>query len=257
MHQRLYTGFSPATSFTVDAADFDGATDYMTRAALSGVSNSKSGICSFWINFPGTFVQSIFYNYDTGVPSVGFGVNSADIGGTIERFDFRGANTAGTIILNMVSNDLNLATSTWYHVLASWDLAVGSSAAHLYVNDVSQLAGGGTYTNDTIAYASTIDEVNIGRNPAGGGTMAACIAEFWFYPGQWLDFSVEANRRLFTTGSAPAYMGGSGQSPIGTAPPLYLHIADGEAVANFAVNKGTGGDFSITGTLATCGSSPL
>ena len=42
-----------------------------------------------------------------------------------------------------------------------------------------------------------------------------------------------------------------GSGPTGTAPLAYFHLDDGEAVANFALNRGTGGDFTVVnGPLA-------
>jgi hypothetical protein len=37
---------------------------------------------------------------------------------------------------------------------------------------------------------------------------------------------------------------------------MYHHLDNGEAVANFATNRGTGGNFTITGTLDTASTSP-
>jgi hypothetical protein len=37
---------------------------------------------------------------------------------------------------------------------------------------------------------------------------------------------------------------------------MYLHLDDGETVNNFALNAGTGGDFTVNGTLATAATSP-
>ena len=83
------------------------------------------------------------------------------------------------------------------------------------------------------------------------------FAEVSFAFGQSLDFSIVSNRRKFlSAGGKPVFLGADGSLPTGTAPIIYQHLDDGEAVANFATNRGTGGDFTITGTLDTGSTSP-
>jgi hypothetical protein len=83
------------------------------------------------------------------------------------------------------------------------------------------------------------------------------MAELYFAPGQYLDFSTESNRRKFITAiGTPMDLGSDGSAPTGTAPLVYQRLAAGETVANFATNRGTSDDFSIIGTLVTGSSSP-
>jgi hypothetical protein len=234
-------------AFKVDAADFDGTNDYMTRTTLVGVADSKSGIFAAWVRWDGgdgiaDRILALFETFNGW-----FCLRRSD-----NKFGIGGHNTAGTEILLLVTTSTFLAGATWRYFLASWDLA--SAAGHLYVNDVSDLAAP-TLTNDTIDYTKT--GVSLGAHTTGVFKLNGALAEVYFAPGQYLDFSVEANRRKFIKSDGkPAYLGINGSKPTGTAPLIYQHLKKGEAVANFATNRGTGGDFTITGTLDTASTSP-
>ena len=65
--------------------------------------------------------------------------------------------------------------------------------------------------------------------------------------------SPQVHRRLGEAGD----LGSDGSTPTGVAPIFFRHLSDGEAAANFAINRGTGGaDMTITGALTTAATSP-
>ena len=240
----------------VESADFDGTNDYMTRgAALTGVSNSKSGILSFWVRIDGS-VSTSQYSVLGSLTSqrfycVRFTSASSNFVG------ISGYNSSGTSILGLQTSTAYTNSATWRHFLFSWDLA--STAGHLYVNDSDDLNSGlNVLTNDSVDYASETNwQIGASGISAGSNKFDGCIAELYFAPGQYLDFSVTNNRRRFITSSLkPVYLGKDGAGPTGTAPLVYLHLDPSEALTNFATNRGTGGDFSITGTLTAGSSSP-
>ena len=235
---------SRAPLLVCDSADFDGTNDYMTRGAgLDGAADSKSGIISCWARIDGGDASTLI-------------ILDAIIGATIP-FRLRrlntnlivitGENAAGTDILELTTVATYTSSATWLHILSSWNLAV-PGASHLYINDVSDKSAT-TFTDDTIDYTHT--DWGIGATPStGGGKWNGCLAELYFAPGQYLDFSLAYNRRKFiSTSGKPVYLGADGSVPTGTAPIVYQRVADGAAVATFATNLGTGGNFSITGTL--------
>lgn len=231
----------------VDAADFEVANDYMLRGGdLTGSADSKSGTLSAWIRLDegnGTAMRIVD---NTGSGFI-FVRRSDDI------FGVQAENAAGTTILLLLSATTYTAAATWLHVLASWDLA--SATGHLYINDVSDLAASPTLTDDTIDYTKA--EWSVGADVAGGNQLGGCIAELYLAQGQYLDLSIVSNRRKFISASGkPVFLGTDGSQPTGTAAIVYQHLDDGEAVANFATNAGTGGDFTIVDSLATCSSSP-
>lgn len=237
--------FGPA-ALVCDGADFDGTNDYMTRGAgLTGAADSKSGIFSGWIRLDG-----------------GNAVNMRVLGNSLgilvsrsvsNEFQVIGRNASATQILLLRTAPSYTASAAWVHVLMSWDLST-VGARHLYIDDVSDLVVQ-TFTNDTLDY--TESNFAVGANPSSISKFDGALAECYFAPGQYLDFSVEENRRKFISAAGkPVNLGSDGSTPTGTAPLVYQHLDDGEAVANFATNRGTGGNFTIAGTLATASTSP-
>ena len=249
--QILYCQEQPG--LIVDAADFDGTNDFMTRGAtLTGAADSKTGILSAWVRFDG---------HD----GVGDGIlgSATTVGGTTPRFyvnrmatnkiQISAFNAAASQILILNSVNAFVASATWRHILASWDMAT-VGARSVYMGDVDE-TDVATFTNDTIDY--TVADWAVGAIANGSLKMLGPVAELYFAPGQYLDFSIVANRRKFISASGkPVFLGVDGSAPTGTPPIVYQHLADGESVANFATNRGTGGDFTITGTLDTASSSP-
>ena len=249
----IHQMFLSVGTYQVDSADFDGTNDWMTRGAgLTGAADSKSGILSFWTTIAlGNGVAGHFLD---GSTTVGGSTLRVSVGrDTANKFFWNIRNAAGTQILVAGSTTAYTTSGTWLNVLSSWDLAQPNQF-HLYVNDSSD-ATITTFTDDTIDY--TLADWGICTVPIGATLWDGLVAEVYFAPGQYLDFSVEANRRKFISASGkPVALGTTGSSPTGTAPLIYQHLYNGEAVATFATNRGTGGDFSITGTLATGSTSP-
>ena len=103
-------------------------------------------------------------------------------------------NSGGTKILNIQTTD-TIEADNWYHLMFSFDLS-NTSKRHLYLDDVSKL-GVAIYTNDTIDF--TIADWGYAARPDGSNKFNGAAGEFWFYPGQYLDLSVESNRRKFIT----------------------------------------------------------
>lgn len=236
----------------LDGADFDGSNDYMTRGAgLTGAADSKKGIFSAWIRIDGGD-SSTMHIFD-GVTTVG--------GSSVRVSVFRHSsnvlfvqcfNSSSTLRMSLQTTGTYLQSAQWLNILASWDVA--SSKGFLYINDVSDL-GATLLTDDTLDY--TLADWSVGADAGGNTKLNGCLAEVYFAPGQYLDFSIVANRRKFISANVEAVnLGDTGALPTGTAPLVYQHLDSGEAVANFATNRGTGGNFTITGTLATSSTTP-
>lgn len=245
MHHGLIASYANPL-LVVDGADFDGTNDHMTRGAgLSGAADSKSGIFSVWARLDGGDGATIFLLNSNGFSQF-YRANT-------NVFIFQLVNAALSFVLDLRTSATYLAGATWLHILASWDLAT-PGASHLYVNDVSD-KNVVTFTNDTIDYTDTNWWISLFNG--SGNRFNGALAEFYFAPGQYLDFSLASNRRKFISASGkPVHLGATGSLPTGTAPIIYQHLDDGEAVANFATNRGTGGNFTITGTLDAASSSP-
>lgn len=224
-----------------DGAKFDGTNDYMTRGAgLTGAADSKTGIFSTWWKFDAASGQEVL------LAGARFSISRDNTNWVY----ISGANAAGTNILQMTS--AGSYGNGWKHILASWDLS--AATGRIYISDALDF-NLLTATNDNIDY--TVADWVIGAYTDGTLKQNGCQAETYFAPGQYLDFSIEANRRKFISKAGkPVDLGADGSLPTGTAPLVYLHLAKSEAVANFATNRGTGGNFSITGILDTATTRP-
>lgn len=245
IHQILALG-NTENLIAVDAADFDASTMWFTRGDYVGSVDSKSGIFSAWVRLDGGNAADLrlldsFTSFFTVHRTTG------------NKFRVFGANAATTTILDISTTASYTAAATWLHVLSSWDLAT-AGARHIYINDVADLTVT-TFTNDTIDYTRPLQA--LGGTTGGGLLFNGCITELYFAQGQYLDFSVSTNRRKFISSTLkPVSLGSDGSLPTGTAPTVYQHLADGAAASGFGTNLGTGGAWTVNGTLVTCSSSP-
>jgi hypothetical protein len=228
---------------------FDGTNDYLTRAsALSGIVNADVGTLSFWLK-----VAS-----DANAMTI-FGIASA---GSI-RMNVRrlasGSSNVLSITLNRTTAPISLATMTstggittsdgWVHVLAAWDIS--ASAFQVYIDDADE-SNSVKDRNGDVTYDG--GDVYVGETPVGASNMfAGDLADFWFDPTAYMDISSSANRRKFISATGqPVYLGSTGERPTGASPILFLR---GPA-AGFHTNRGTGGDFSVTGALTNSATNP-
>jgi hypothetical protein len=230
-----------ASAFTANASDFDGTNDHLARGSdLSGNADGQSGIVSLWFNAEaGTFQKGII---DTAN-------NRFIVQITNDRtVRVRATNSSGTIILNMESTGTYDAGGGWHHVLAAWNLA--TPVARLYIDGSDVEAGGSTETSATIDYTDTNWE--IGRI-GGSANWNGCLAEVYLHVGTTLDISNSTNREKFrSSGGLPVDLGADGSTPTSSQPIIYLH----NTTATFQTNLGSGGNFTVTGSLDACGSTP-
>jgi len=234
--------------FAVNAVDFDGTNDYLTRGAgLTGAADSSTGILSVWLRLDGGNGANMEVWCDDAL-FIEFIRDSTD------RFKAILYNAAGNSRLEFRTVTQYTANAAWRHFLLSWNTAFSASnkLSHLYVNDVSDKS-----VVSDIAASFNIDYTRgnwgFGAVPSASQKFNGCMAEFYFAMGQYLDFSVEANRRKFISATGkPVSLGADGSLPTGSAPTVYLN----NPAASFGTNKGTGGNFTITGTLDTASTSP-
>lgn len=172
-------------------------------------------------------------------------------------------NPSGAIVLDLESVSAFVESPTWLTVLASWDLGGGGSpsgVAWLRVQDQIE-TDVDTMVDSLIDYAAASYAV-AAQNTNGLGVLDGSLAELWFAPGQYIE-DTEANRRKFYNASGkPMHLGARGERPTGTAPLIYLHLDDGEAPANFLIDRsGNGNTFTLVAgspvtALQTASTSP-
>ncbi len=210
------------------ATDLDGSSDYYTRGSdLTGNADGKEGIFSAWVRFDGNDGVASAFLLSAGSKVYLHKNSSNNI-----RIFFR--NAANATVLDLITTATYTASSTWIHILSSWDLA--NDKGLLYINDVYDGRPPDTLIDDTIDY--TLASWGIGASSAGGNKHHGPMAEIYFAPGQYLDFSVESNRRKFISAAGkPVPLGVAGELPTTNQPIIYF--PDGDAT----VNKGSGGVF--------------
>lgn len=234
--------------YTAPAVRFDGANDFMQRGLLSGVANSKRGIFSCWIDV-----------LDSG----GHGKILFVEGGSVDIFRF----TSSTVICRLDSPDtLNVVNMNstpavleigtgWVWLGISWDTNVAGAFAHMYFGDVQVEAEVPT-DDEPLDYAPAGETYNIGANHLGNLNIDMNLADLYFQTGEFLDFTVEANRRKFIDANGkPVNLGSDGSRPTGNQPPLFM-TGDAAAWNAGIANKGSGGAFSMTGSVDDAASSP-
>lgn len=241
--------FYPQFSNVVDAADFDGTSDYMSRDAFTGAVDSKSG------------TMTLFFRVDGGdgaarnIFNMGFGGANAGLNlslDTSNKLVLLARNSTPTTILSATSTGTFAAGATWHHLVLSFDLS--TPTFEWYVDDSAEAAAT-TTVDDSVVWTSA--NVKIGASGTNSNRFNGALAEVALWPGRRSDLSVTSNRRKFSDASnKPTNLGVAASGPFGIAAITYQTLRDGEAVADFAINRGAGGDFSITGTLETSSSSP-
>ena len=223
--------------FSVDLAE----TSSVSRGAqLTGASDSKLGLLSFWMKMNAS--SSDFSRYQVIRWSNGYvDIHRGDNG----EFQITGFTSVAQKVLDIFSSNNSIRkVDGWVHVLASWDLA--TTTTHLYINGVSDITISAAI-DGAINY--TVTNVWVGTNGSGSFTMDGLFCEFYF-TNEYLDISSSANREKFrTSGGKPVDLGADGSTPTGTAPWIYLR----EEVPAWESNQGSGGGMTEAGTIADGG----
>ena len=224
------------------ASSFDGTNDYALRGAdLTGASDGQAWSASLWFNLNGgnAAVQSFF----SGVGTEVFISRNAS-----NQLDIFLRDTGGAVVYRRITTDTYTDATGWVNVLASANAATG--VGQIYVNDAVPNLGMTTNpaASPTLDFTST--DWGFGARTSAAQKTNACITEFWMAL-EFIDFSVTANRRKFISSALkPVWLGANGQNPTGNIPIIY--VPDGDP----STNKGSGGDFTVTGTLTACATTP-
>ena len=234
----------------VDAADFDGTNDYAARGAnLTNASDSKIMTFVMWAKAD-SIASGMYFSNAT---AAGGGTTRGEIKISGGLFDFQFRNSAGTNILR-INTTTAPSTTAWQCLMCSVDLA-DTGKRHLYLGDTDEL-NVTTYTDDSMDF--TVGDWAVGARPDGATKYNGGLAEMLFWAGAYIDFSVEASRRLFITATGKPVNPTAAISSLGV-PDVYFHLDKGETANNFVANNeqgADGGEFTVTGELSTYPSSP-
>lgn len=231
------SGDIASSEVSAEGVDFDGTYDYLSRSTdLVGNVDSKTFTFSAWVyigSITKPFSITTFYT-TTNTFQVLFDL------GVNKNLQIVGRNSAGTIILYATAPISTPSWNTFHNILISIDLA-NSANRSIYIDDIIVSTTWETYTNDLIDL-TTADKF-IGKDSTTSYAKGRLSHVFLSY--DYIDLSIEANRRLFITADGKP-------TPTATLkalnPILYLPMKD---AATCHINEGTGGNFTLNGTIAT------
>lgn len=236
---QVAAGNSQESADIAEAIDFDGTNDFLTRTGgLTGITDGKTFTLSFWLWAPNTPTQGqIICNTGSSPQRFAFYVSSNNV-------NMRGYDASGSILLQG-SFFYGFAINTWNHILVSFDMA-NTDNRFIYINDVDQ--GGASfnaYVNGNIDF--TNGDWRIGAIDASTALYKTRFSNVYF-DRTYRNLSITANRRLFVTADLKPAADQAALNPI-----LYLPMDDPTSPG---ANAGTGGDFTLTGTVARSGRGP-
>ncbi len=230
------------------ATDFPGVDANVYRAtSLVQLTDERVGMFSAWIRIDGSDGSNrkmIAVDGDL----IEFTRNADD------TITFRAFNPAVSKVLEISTSGSysSLNCSGWCHVLASWNLT--SNSTHIYINDTRDISPSVIIVDDVIDY--TQSNFVVGGQTGESFVWDGCMSEVYFNHNQSLNFSIEANRRLFISANKEAVdLGSDGSTPTGSSPWLYLN-GNATNLNNFTINDGFGDNFTETGTHADCTNEP-
>jgi hypothetical protein len=222
-----------------EAIDFDGTNDYLTRSSnLTGNTDGKTLTFSGWL---WGFAQSnTFYAAGPGSEFIIF--CDASSGSLV--FRVQGSDVLGNTILDVRVTAGLAPTLTWTHFLISIDLS-NVAKRYIYINDVLTDPSWVDFQNETMD--RSFSTYKIGYNPSSLAYLKGRMSNI-FLDYTYRDLSITANRRLFVTADLKPAAGQAALNPI-----IYFPMSDPTTVAT---NSGTGGNFTLTGTVARSGRGP-
>ena len=232
--------------YTASAVRIDGDTNTIERAAaLAGVAESPVGMFSLWRKAAGT--RRLVDNGNFLISQFGGG----------DGLSLYAENSDASEYVDASFDPAGFNDNAWHNLLMAWDAdhVIGERVYQFYLDDVS-LSPSAPDDSDNpciIDYTAANWAILVGGSIFNMTDFEFDVADLFFAPGQYLDLSVEANRRKFISADGkPVDLGADGSTPTGTAPAVFF---SGDATG-FASNKGSGGAFVFTGALANAPTSP-
>lgn len=232
----LTTG-SQNVAEVAEGVDFDGTTDYLSRATdLTGNVDSKTFTFSCWVYAP-----QLAADGNCIISQDGFNGFFIYASGAVLNINAKNSSNVTILSYQIPSTEIP-PNNTWFNILISVDLT-NTLNKSLYINDKLYTSGWGTYTNDFIDFTRTL--ISVGRFANTTGYELKGRLSHLFLDYTYRDLSIEANRRLFITADGKP-------TPVATLkalnPILYLPMKDASTAH---INEGTGGNFVQNGTLDT------
>jgi len=237
-----FTGARGPSEFLARSVEGDNSTGYLSRTSLTGATSSKTltFVCAFYSDAAVTAPRLLSMN-DTGAAGDEFHAYKQNVDSSFRLTTRSSSPAANNLAVNTSTN--SASNNTWHIVLVSVDLS-DTGKRHCYIDGVSD-GTFTTYVDQPISFDS-MDVVEIGRDFDGLNYWPGYIG-FMYMSTSYIDFSQEANRLKFVDGLGypvdlqPAIDAGDIATPL-----IHMKFDDTSALGT---NSGTGGDFTVNGTV--------
>lgn len=217
--------------------------------------DSYQGIFSVWFKVH----QTAFHNVEWMMQSDdSVGVNIFSVFGQSSGAPVVRLRRAGPTTLVNVTTTTQATQNVWHHFICSWDISAGKTFEddfHCYLDDVDVKPGSATTftTGSKVSWGEGLGStfrIGIGDTSITIPSVQMCA---WYLNTQeYLDLSVEANRRKFITEAGlPQPLGLDGSTPTGNPPACYFD----DPVATLIANRGYLGAF-VLGNNSVLGDVP-
>ena len=240
-------GILRGAGYVTGAVNFDGTNDVSARGAdLTGSADAATWMFSMWILPASTLGGSAVAQRNLYFAEGGFGyVRLTTADNLLVHFESATSSTFCTFL----STGTISSTNGWSHIAFSCD---GSSGALM-------LRGATNWTSTAFVSTAAPDFTRVNHLIGANSTAVVSpytgdLADFWMHMSTYID--VRANIGNYISGGKPVDLGSSGAIPTGSQPIMFFKMAAGSSGSTFAVNIGSGGNFSITGALSESTSSP-
>ena len=219
--------------YTAYATKFGTTTDVLSKVgAFTDLADGTNGVLSFWVKWTGAVgdLRKVFY-------STGGDMYVQKLDNECLRVGFSDTSEIASTILTSTNA---ITTNEWHHIAATWD-SFDASKCRMWIDAVEC---GSITTRVATNLDYTLSAYFVSYDDATGVDGELC--EFWMGFNQFLDLGESSNLQKFrSTGGKPVDLGEDGSTPTGTSPTVYLR----HPYTGFQTNAGTGGDFSVSGTL--------
>lgn len=236
-------------SFAPDAVIFDGANDWLNRAALIGAADTNTFLASCWVFLNSTINSHMLFWNGTGAAwadrKCWISVNNDTANITVQL------RTSGNTKVWNATTSTVISTGAWYHILC----ARSGTTGQIYINGAD--ASPSNVTTSTTNADFTNNFTAIGATHDGALGMAECEMAENYVTNEYLDISQASNRDKFynSVTDTPVDLGSDGSTPTGTAPLIYFK--GNASVWNAGTNAGSGGNYTINGSVADSVNEPV
>lgn len=227
---------SHGASFSPQAIVLEGD-NYITRAALTGLTATRFGSFSFW--FAPTADNTTFRTIKTDNASrVKIELDSS------KRLRVTVSDGIGSFIFRTVSQVVPTDGESHYAITYDTNAAAGAKIGTILRDGVSDVE---IFSDTAAAFTPPVNVTQAIGATTGGASICGCtLKEFMWWPTTYINWSDAATlAKVYAAGAeAAVYPGDSGELVTGTSPALYLSLRGESDPSTFLVNRGTGGDYT-------------